>query len=112
MNWEDEEQENKEMDWCWVDFVEGEVDREMHADLKQLMNLCEESHRKVDFLIWTKEAIRAVDPAHDEHLKKWDEQGSLAQIMNACKNKNSKKWEKVKDWSSEDWEVNKQTTIK
>ena len=112
MNWQEEELGNKQMDWCWVDFVEGEVDRELHADLKKLMNLCEESHRKVDYLIWTREAVKAIDPAHEEHLKSWDEKGSLARIMNGCKNKKIDQWEKGASWSGEDWDENKQTTLK
>jgi hypothetical protein len=103
MRKEDEKQEDVE--WAWVDFIEGDVEPSLGSDLQKLLQISLQSRQLVDRLHWTKEMVKSVDPAHDEFLNKWDEKASLMKIMEACQNKtspwttgDSKPWQSESEW--------------
>ncbi|MCB0407498.1 MAG: hypothetical protein KDD34_04780 [Bdellovibrionales bacterium] len=93
-------EEREELEWCWVDFIEGEVDSNLKEDLLELMRLSEDSRNTVSSLMWTRELAKSVDPAHDEFLAKWNSEKSKKQIMKQCesiqKTNWSKKWNQVR----------------
>jgi len=71
-------------DGFWVDYLENEIDEKLMPDLQKLLKLSEESRKTLKSLHWVRELIETADPAHEEHLKKWDENKSFNKIMEAC----------------------------
>lgn len=93
------EQDNQEdMDWLWVDFVEDEVDPELKDDLKRLMRLSGDQCQHVENLFWTKEMVKSIDPAHEDYLKNWNKKASISRIMDACDKIQRDQWIE-KNWS-------------
>lgn len=79
-----EEENNQDVEWAWVDYVEGDVEPEMKQDLQNLLRLSSDSREVVSDLHWTKEMVKSLDPAHDEFLEKWDAKASLEKILKMC----------------------------
>lgn len=68
----------------WVDYLENEIDPKLKADFKQLLSISKESRETLKEYHWLRELIATVDPAHEEHLSKWDQKQTLSDIMATC----------------------------
>jgi hypothetical protein len=79
-----EDENNQDVEWAWVDYVEGDVEPEMKQDLQNLLRLSSDSREVVSDLHWTKEMVKSLDPAHDEFLEKWDAKANLEKILEKC----------------------------
>lgn len=83
-----EEENNQDVEWAWVDYVEGDVEPELKQDLQNLLRLSSQSREVVGDLHWTKEMVKSLDPAHDEFLEKWDTKANLEKILKGCQTQN------------------------
>lgn len=71
-------------DGFWVDYLESEIDPKLIPDLKELLRISKESRMTLKQYLWLRELVATVDPAHEEHLKKWDQKSTLNKIMDTC----------------------------
>ena len=68
----------------WIDYLEDEIDPKLKPDFKQLLSISKESRETLKEYHWLGELVATVDPAHDEHLAKWDQKQTRDDIMETC----------------------------
>lgn len=87
-----------EFDGFWVDYLEGELDEKLQGDLRELLKISKESRQTLKNFHWLRELVETVDPAHDEHLKKWDANACKNEIMATCKGIDELKQKQIGSW--------------